>query len=101
MDHDDALRERASCAAVIPWSYYSMKTAISLPDELFKSANVLAQRMGVSRSQLFATAVAEFVAKHQSRKVTERLDRVYGAEQDNLDPALRLAQSKSLGDDTW
>jgi len=78
-----------------------MKTAISLPDELFKSANVLAQRMGVSRSQLFATAVAEFVAKHQSRKVTERLDRVYGAEQDNLDPALRLAQSKSLGDDTW
>jgi metal-responsive CopG/Arc/MetJ family transcriptional regulator len=47
-----------------------MKTAISLPDDLFASAEVLAERLGLSRSRLFATAVAEFVAKHQTRKVT-------------------------------
>jgi metal-responsive CopG/Arc/MetJ family transcriptional regulator len=35
-----------------------MKTAISLPDELFESADALARRMGISRSKLFATAVA-------------------------------------------
>ncbi len=40
-----------------------MKTAISIPDEIFDSADALAEEMGVSRSQLYATAVAEFVAK--------------------------------------
>ncbi len=54
-----------------------MKTAISLPDDLFRSADSLAERLGVSRSQLFATAVAEFLAKHQARKVTEQLNAVY------------------------
>ena len=36
-----------------------MKTAISLPDELFAAAEKLAERLGVSRSQLYATALAE------------------------------------------
>lgn len=79
----------------------SMKTAISLPDDLFASAEALAQRLGVSRSQLFATALAEFVAKHQSRKVTARLDAVYAAESGGLDPDLRRAQRRALGAGPW
>jgi metal-responsive CopG/Arc/MetJ family transcriptional regulator len=78
-----------------------MKTAISLPDPLFEAADALAERLGVSRSQLFATAVAEFLAKHQGRKVTERLDAIYGREQDTLDPAMRRAQARSVETDTW
>jgi len=35
-----------------------MKTAISLPDKLFESADALARRLGLSRSQLVATALA-------------------------------------------
>ena len=34
-----------------------MKTAISIPDEVFRSAERLAQRLGVSRSELYAKAV--------------------------------------------
>ena len=41
-----------------------MKTAISLPDDLFDSADELAQQLGVSRSELYARAVAEYLAKH-------------------------------------
>ncbi len=78
-----------------------MKTAISLPDDLFASAEALAERLGVSRSHLFATALAEFLAKHQGRKVTARLDAVYSAGSSALDPALRRAQRRALATDAW
>lgn len=78
-----------------------MKTAISLPDDLFAAAEALARRLGVSRSRLFATALAEFVAKHQTRKVTERLDAVYATEPSALDSELRRAQRRRLPADSW
>ena len=49
-----------------------MKVALSIPDELFDSAETLGKRLGVSRSRLYATALADYVARHQSRKVTAR-----------------------------
>jgi len=78
-----------------------MKTAISLPDDLFQSADALAERLGISRSQLFATALAEYLAKHQSRKLTDRLNAVYGADSSALDPALHRAQRQALGTGEW
>ena len=76
-----------------------MKTAISLPDELFASADSLAKRMRVSRSELYATAVAEFVAKHRSKDITARLDAVYADLSDEIDPALRRAQARSVAEE--
>jgi metal-responsive CopG/Arc/MetJ family transcriptional regulator len=78
-----------------------MKTAISLPDALFESADALAQRLGVSRSQLYATAVAEFLAKHQDTKVTERLDHVYAQQPSRLARPLRRAQARALHTTEW
>lgn len=78
-----------------------MKTAISLPDDLFVAADALADRLGVSRSELYATAVAEFLAKHNASEVTERLNRVYAAESSALDTGLRRAQRRSLGSEAW
>lgn len=78
-----------------------MKTAISLPDPLFASAEALAARLGMSRSQLFATAVAEYLAKHQTRKVTDRLNAVYGSESSRLDARVRDAQARSINGESW
>jgi metal-responsive CopG/Arc/MetJ family transcriptional regulator len=78
-----------------------MKTAISLPDALFESADALAQRLGVSRSELYATAVAEFLAKHQDTKVTERLDQVYAQQPSALERPLRRAQARTLRASEW
>lgn len=78
-----------------------MKTAISLPDDLFSAADALAGRLGVSRSELYATAVAEFLAKHSEDNITARLNEVYADEPGTLDPALRRAQFRSLGADNW
>jgi metal-responsive CopG/Arc/MetJ family transcriptional regulator len=78
-----------------------MKTAISLPDDLFRSADALAERLGISRSKLFATAVAEFLAKHQTRKLTDRLNAVYGTESSTLEPVVHRAQRRSLDSERW
>lgn len=78
-----------------------MKTAISIPDELFESADALAERLGVSRSQLYATALAEYVAKNQARKVTDRLNAVYAAESGVLNAGVRQLQARSIPRDQW
>ena len=78
-----------------------MKVALSIPDELFDSAETLGKRLGVSRSRLYATALADYVARHQSRKVTARLDAVYATEESRLDRSLRRAQARSLPRDSW
>ncbi len=76
--------------------YSGMKTAISLPDELFRSGDTLARRLGVSRSELYARALAEYVAKHRADAVTRRLDELYAREDSRLDPALGSAQARAL-----
>jgi len=78
-----------------------MKTAISLPDRLFRSADALARKLGMSRSELYATALAEYLAKHQAAKVTERLNSVYRSEPSGLDKGLRRAQRRAVGPTDW
>ena len=78
-----------------------MKVAISLPDDLFESADALAEALGISRSELYATAVAEHLAKHRDQDVTSRLNQVYGEQPSGLAPELRRAQGRSLTADGW
>ena len=78
-----------------------MKTAISLPDDLFAAAESLAGRLGVSRSRLYATALEDYIARHQARRVSERLDAVYGPQEPGLDPSLQRAQAKVLRRSEW
>lgn len=85
----------------LPWYYCGMKVALSIPDDLFESAETLVKRMGVTRSRLYATALADYVTKHRGRKTTERLDAVYGADAERLDPVVRRVQRRSLEPGAW
>ena len=78
-----------------------MKVALSIPDDLFESGEALVKRLGVSRSRLYATALADYLAKHRGRKTTERLNAVHAADDVGLDPAVRRAQRRSLAPDSW
>jgi metal-responsive CopG/Arc/MetJ family transcriptional regulator len=78
-----------------------MKTAISIPDPIFHAAEGLAQRLGVSRSHLYAKAVAEYTESHKNQKVTEALNEVYGAGSSSLDNELSAMQSKSIPREEW
>jgi metal-responsive CopG/Arc/MetJ family transcriptional regulator len=53
-----------------------MKTAVSIPDEVFEEAERLAIELQTSRSQLYSRALQEFVAKHAPDRVTEAMNRV-------------------------
>jgi metal-responsive CopG/Arc/MetJ family transcriptional regulator len=72
-----------------------MKTAISIPDNVYESAEQLAQRLGKSRSELYTKAIKSYVEKHQDIKVTEMLNKVYSSEASNLDPVLANLQTQS------
>ena len=78
-----------------------MKVALSIPDELFETAETVSKRLGVSRSRLYSTALAEFLAKHRGRKVTDRLNTVYGVEESRVEPGVRRLQRRSLERDSW
>lgn len=78
-----------------------MKTAISLPDDLFEAAEALAARLKMSRSRLIAVALAEYVARHRAGRVTERLDAVYAAEESRPDATVRAAGARTLRRADW
>lgn len=78
-----------------------MKVALSIPDDVFESAETLGKRLGVSRSRLYATALAEFVAKHRGRKTTERLNAVYSTEESGVDETTRRLQHRSIDRESW
>ena len=78
-----------------------MKTAISLPDDLFRSGDSLAKRLGVSRSELYARALAEYLAKHRADQITQRLNAVYATEDSRLDPSITAAQANALPRERW
>lgn len=54
-----------------------MKTAISIPDDLFREAENLAAKTGMSRSRLYALALRRYLDQVKDRGVTPELDRVY------------------------
>jgi metal-responsive CopG/Arc/MetJ family transcriptional regulator len=53
-----------------------VKIAVSVPDELFERADELAGRLGVSRSQVYARALEEYLESHDSEHdpVTAKLN---------------------------
>ena len=53
-----------------------MKTAVSLPDAVFRAAEQLAKRAHKSRSQLYADALTEYLARHAPDEVTEAMNDV-------------------------
>jgi predicted transcriptional regulator len=53
-----------------------MKTAVSIPDELFRQADELARRLGKSRSEVYREALADYVARREPGAVTRALNEV-------------------------
>lgn len=79
-----------------------MKTAISLPDELFEAAEEIAKRLSLSRSELYARAIAEFVAKWSADEVRESYDRAYSAPETAAEAAFRRsAARRTLQGSDW
>jgi metal-responsive CopG/Arc/MetJ family transcriptional regulator len=78
-----------------------MKTAISIPDPLFNAAEEAARRLDISRSELYARALQEFLAERRDEDITQRLNEVYTEEPAQIDPLLAKMQFASLPPEKW
>jgi len=78
-----------------------VKTAISIPDATFDAAELAARRLDMSRSQLYARAVAAYIEAHRADGVTEMLDRVYAGSDSRIDAVLGGMQAASQPVRDW
>lgn len=78
-----------------------MKTAISIPDTVFAEAERFAHRTRKSRSQLYAQAMAEYLARHLPDAVTEAMDAVCDRLGTESDAFISAATRKTLERQTW
>lgn len=79
----------------------SMKTAISLPDLVFKEAESLARQLGISRSELYTNALKVYLRKYNRDRILDKLNQIYSEESSELDPVLAKMQFMSLLSENW
>ncbi len=73
-----------------------MKTAISIPDEVFNQAETLAQTLGMSRSELYTQAIIAYLKDAQSSQITDKLNQVYAHQKSKLPDEIAQMQFSSL-----
>jgi metal-responsive CopG/Arc/MetJ family transcriptional regulator len=78
-----------------------MKTAVSLPDELFTKAEKKAKRLGVSRSRLFAIALEEYLQESDYQDTTNRLNEIYDTHSNALDSEIVKMQHAAVDNESW
>ena len=78
-----------------------MKTAVSIPDQIFERAERLARQRRLSRSEVYATALDEYVARNAHDEVTTAMDRVCDKIDDNPDVFLDAAANHLLQRVEW
>lgn len=78
-----------------------MKTAISLPDPIFKEAEALAQQLGMSRSELYTKALKAYLKRYNRERMLSQLNEVYSQESSELDPVMAKMQFMSLPHEDW
>ena len=78
-----------------------MKTAVSIPDDVFEDAERLASRLKTSRSQLYARALSEFVARHDDDQVTSAVNQVIEEVGGVVDDFTRRAGQQALRRVEW
>ena len=78
-----------------------MKTAVSVPDDVFEEAERLARRLKRSRSEVYSRALAEYVARHAPDRVTEAMDRALAEIGEAADQFVRTASRRLLKRADW
>lgn len=80
-----------------------MKTAISIPDQIFQQAKFLANELGMSRSELYSKAIEEFIREREEGMITEKLNGIYSLQNNSLDDVLNEIQLESIktSNDEW
>ena len=83
----------------------TVKTAISIPEDLFEGLEIASKELKISRSQVFALAVKDFLRERENRRMLDQLNRVYGEEPDDEEREylrrMKALYSKTLEREEW
>jgi len=79
----------------------SLKTAISIPEDLYRDAENAAKRLGMTRSRLYSEAVADYLNRYRQEDVKARLNEVHASARTCVDPVLAAMQLASLPKEEW
>jgi metal-responsive CopG/Arc/MetJ family transcriptional regulator len=92
-----------NASGALLWSSYThgMKTAVSIPDDVFEKVERLARRGKRSRSEVFSAALREYVARHAPDEVTEAVNRVCDQVGDQRDEFVAAAGREILEKTEW
>jgi metal-responsive CopG/Arc/MetJ family transcriptional regulator len=83
----------------------SVKTAISMQQQLFDDVNSLASELNISRSKLFVIAVEEFLKKNENKNMLSQINEAFADfpnERENSNTQImKRKQKKILENDAW
>ncbi|MCX5814603.1 MAG: hypothetical protein NT178_18995 [Proteobacteria bacterium] len=79
----------------------NLKTAISIPENVFLQADETAKMLGLNRSRLYTAAIAEFLEKHREDSIKAKLNEIYAHENSRIDPIFNNAQMAGLAKEDW
>lgn len=82
-------------------STLGMKTAVSIPDDVFKAGERLARRLKTSRSRLYTRALTELLVQHDEDEVTAALNRTLDELGAQVDEFSRGAADRTLRRVEW
>jgi predicted transcriptional regulator len=86
----------------LPYGHtFGMKTAVSIPDEVFEGAERLARRTKKSRSRLFSDALQEYLARHTPEEVTEAMNKAAAQIGETSDPFVASVTRRVLERCEW
>lgn len=78
-----------------------MKTAVSIPDDVYERAERLAQRTRRSRSRLFSDALDEYLARHETDEVTAAMNAAVEGIEQGADDFANVAARRVLERVDW
>lgn len=83
------------------WYTFGMKTAISVPDDIFELSEKLAKQLKVSRSKIFAMGVKKLAEEYDDDEITKQLNEFYENDPVELDPIIMQMALMSLPKEEW
>lgn len=76
-----------------------MKTAISVPNDVFELSEKLAKKLKVSRSRIFAMGVEKLAEEHNREDLIAKINAVCEEVDTSIDPFWKKLQSRTLQED--
>ncbi len=78
-----------------------MKTAISVPQDIFELSEKLAKKLKISRSAVYALGIEQLNKELERDAITKRINEVCEKVDTSLDPAVRAYTARRLGKGEW